>query len=356
MDTQSQMKLFKTNKNIITYSWYNDKNESHKISGHLFEAIDYYLCLLQENKDTVNNYMILIPEINKLRIDQTKAAILDKYKPELQETISKAITYGRPILLITEQSLIVTDGIPPECEGHCEDLVLWLCSKEQWWVNSSRLFRINFKGITLNYLNSVHAENVQSIIDGINTIRKIANKDFFIKTNSTFDKAIHPTFYKESKWCKNDFDNNYQLRVLIYATGNCRALGDLNIAGIKNDLLEAFSRIEKTYPNKTVSLLYAGANNKDTVPIEILKDTNYKLQIIYEDELPIIDFHDRFDLYLYTPTSKNWDCSPRLLKECYYLGKPIVFCKSVLDNILENKGLAAVYSTMITKGKINECN
>lgn len=336
--------LFKTDKNIITYSWYSDKNESHKISGHLFEAIDFYLSLEDNQRE---DYMILLPDIDANLIDRLKLAIIDKYKPELIDTIMGAITFGRPRLLLTTKDIIVVDGVPPECEGHCENLILWLCSKEYWWVNSKRLFRITFSTLTLNYLKSIHNETVANILEILQDLKALAKKEFNIIQNVNFLKPIYIDNYNKPKWNLETFKESNTVRVLIYATGNCRALGDLDLEVFKKSIEEAIIRTDSLYLCKTVELVLAGANHKDTKVIEMLNNFPYKLTVIYENALPIINFHDCFDLYLYTPTAKNWDCSPRLLKECYHLQKPIVFCKEVIDNIQDNKGLKAVYDYML---------
>ena len=59
MNTNHQKNIMKFNKTIITYSWSKEPEISHRISGHLFEAIDYFL----DNR----NIKILLPEINELR-------------------------------------------------------------------------------------------------------------------------------------------------------------------------------------------------------------------------------------------------------------------------------------------------
>ena len=46
-------KIYKDNNNYISYSWFTEPEISHKISGHLFEAIDYFL----DNR----NIKILLP-------------------------------------------------------------------------------------------------------------------------------------------------------------------------------------------------------------------------------------------------------------------------------------------------------
>ena len=85
--------------NIITYSWSAYKELSHKISGHLFEAIDYYLTLIELPHFNVDDYMILLPESDPLRIEQCRKAITYKYKEQYQELLKDKIIFGRPLIV-----------------------------------------------------------------------------------------------------------------------------------------------------------------------------------------------------------------------------------------------------------------
>lgn len=50
-------------------------------------------------------------------------------------------------------------------------------------------------------------------------------------------------------------------------------------------------------------------------------------KLIHSDVLnaPVLNLFERFDTYIYTPISRNFDCSPRLLTESYYYNKKIQF-------------------------------
>lgn len=331
--------IHKTDSNIITYSWSTDKDISHKISGHLFEAIDYFL---QLGIYAQNKTLILIPEIDGLRMAQINLVIRDKYKEELHDLIYSKLIFGRPKVLITTGDITVCDGVPPACEMFCDQLNLWLCSKEYWWATTNRLGRNAFKVLNINYLKSVH-RNINELKELISNLYP-HNKTIFF--NNRFIKMIYPNNYKVPNWNEKEFRNSDKIRVLIYATGNCRSLGILQEAGIdiEEDLTEAFKKIKELFPDKKIQIIYAGTNDKDLNIMRFLnRIEDINLMVITEDALPILNLHDNFDMYLYTPTGKNWDCSPRLLKECYVYKKPVMFCKSVVLNIKENTGLKVVY-------------
>ena len=55
----------------------------------------------------------------------------------------------------------------------------------------------------------------------------------------------------------------------------------------------------------------------------------YKLQEydnidgIEQIEAPLEDFFNKFDIYIYTPVNRKFDCSPRLVTECFMQGKKV---------------------------------
>lgn len=36
------------------------------------------------------------------------------------------------------------------------------------------------------------------------------------------------------------------------------------------------------------------------------------------------DFFNKFDTYIYTPVNRKFDCSPRLVTECFMQGKKVI--------------------------------
>jgi hypothetical protein len=61
-----------------------------------------------------------------------------------------------------------------------------------------------------------------------------------------------------------------------------------------------------------------------------IKEIDYPLiksdKFLYiKDSLPIPKFHQKFYVYIYTPTKRKYDCSNRLIKECQFFGKPVIF-------------------------------
>lgn len=101
-----------------------------------------------------------------------------------------------------------------------------------------------------------------------------------------------------------------------------------------------FSKYKTIDHSKRQNLLYATTQAKQ-IPLDYYK----KLEELYDgdflllsenkidgvserfiqDEMPISDFFEQFDRYVYTPTPQKRDCSPRLLAECKFYGKDVEY-------------------------------
>lgn len=44
---------------------------------------------------------------------------------------------------------------------------------------------------------------------------------------------------------------------------------------------------------------------------------------VMQTEAPMEDFFNKFDTYIYTPVNRKFDCSPRLVTECFMQGKKV---------------------------------
>lgn len=63
------------------------------------------------------------------------------------------------------------------------------------------------------------------------------------------------------------------------------------------------------------------------------------------NELPIENIHSKYDVYIYTPTNKDWDASPRFIPEAIYYGKKIYFTK-LGKKETKNNGLKGNYALL----------
>jgi len=96
-------------------------------------------------------------------------------------------------------------------------------------------------------------------------------------------------------------------QVLIYATKNCRHI---------------FNFDEYTKYGKIIAIV--NSIPKSVSGVEFLIP-------------PVDNIFEQFDTYVYTPTPRKWDCSPRFIAECKYYGKKVIYYN--IDYWEEDHGL-----------------
>jgi hypothetical protein len=87
------------------------------------------------------------------------------------------------------------------------------------------------------------------------------------------------------------------------------------------------------YEKGDKTLIYATENCRKTD-----KELPNQLKLTKED-LPYPNLFDEFDTYYYTPVPRKFDCSSRLLAECKFYNKKVIFDKEVKEYFEEDKGL-----------------
>ena len=344
---------------VITYSW---SAISHGICGHNFEAYEMLASFMAKN---INDGKIkyLIPdtdEVGKI-VDQ---AIKDKYTPESYNTLSEHIIVGKPTFL-TAKTVILCDGcLPTKGIIKAFTLILILCSKESWWAK-------NIKSYVGNRLEIWYDERLDYDIDKIVSEIKLSRPDMEIKLRSTYTKLLNFSIYKKPVPIQQ---NDKSINFLVYATGNCR---DIYLADTKyqSDSLKEIKDIISMYPNeenKKINLLVLGWNpnynldekfyyqkHKDQKMFEDRRQASImaedlsgyfsdnhnnvyqecEVTIVPECDLPIQNILNQFDVYIYTPTEKNWDCSSRLIPECKHFDKELILTPTTKKFLSGNSGL-----------------
>jgi hypothetical protein len=58
------------------------------------------------------------------------------------------------------------------------------------------------------------------------------------------------------------------------------------------------------------------------VPFKLREYEN--IDNVIQMEAPIKDFFNSFDTYIYTPVQRKFDCSPRLVTECFLHNKKVI--------------------------------
>lgn len=265
---------------ILSQTWQTGSTITHGISGHLFEIIDYYMILK-------NHFNVGIAFFESfLSWDKIEKSIRNKYEFTEEEILDiKSVMgfYEEPSLVRCKNILFV-DGDIINLQHQtiiadnilcfaCGDKSLQEHTKDNMWV--------------------IQDERVYpKCLNGINYKKKVL-----------FDRIKRP----------EKSDDGF----LLYLTTNCR-----------------FMAIEQL-------ILMIAKYGKDKKYKIITNDTNY-YDVFGKDnikilEAPIENIYEQFDTYVYTPVERKMDCSPRMIAECKYLQKEVLYYK--IDYLDEDRGL-----------------
>lgn len=338
---------------IVTYSW---SAVSHNICGHNFEAFEFATILLEKNLNA-GNIWYLIPDEGK-PADNVIEALKSKYSEDAYEDLKLKLITGKPEVL-TCGTVILCDGqLPTKGIIHANKLVMILCNQEPKWHTID-----NFTGNNLElWYDSRLGYKIPEMVELIKKHRP----DMDIVLKDTYIKRLRADLYKPYQPKAPTVDS--PKRFLVYATGNCR---DIYLADTKyqSDTLKEIKDILHEYqsvghsPQSHIELLMIGWNPNYSLQ-EKMYFSNNQEQKIFEDrkraaimasdlseyfdvdvvivpecDLPIDNILEEFDTYIYTPTEKNWDCSSRLIAECYHFGKGLVLTKTAESLVSSNLGL-----------------
>ena len=275
------LKLDKKYDLFITMTWSGDTN--HGISGHLYEVIEYYQLL--------KNYFktgILICE--DLSWDIIEKAIHTKYNLNFNEieNIKKNITFANRPKYVTGKNILFVDGgftrtmLRYGVALSFDNIFSFRCSNKDFHYN------LPYKNVTL-----LQDERVYNDQDN--------------KISINYKKKIKFNIFKDIKKPLTE-------AALLYITSNCRKLCDDSIIDII-------------------------AQYKFDKYVILSNDKNYKKRFkpfknIDFPVMPVKNIFERFNTYIYTPTEDNFDCSPRVIAECSFYNKNVLY-HDIDDNYLE---------------------
>lgn len=266
----------------LSMTWPMNSNR-HGICGHIFELIDYYLFL----KNTIN-VKILIGE--PIDIEIVRTAIRDKYNildTDIEDIINNSIFVNKPRYIIGN-SILFVDGL---LKTHFQKYGVIL----------------KFKNIyTFRCCKFCNHENI--VYDNVKVLQ-----DDRIYDDDT-DKSINyvkKLYFEKYKTVTSSPKNT----ALIYATKNCRYLP-----------VNELQKIIDTYTyDKYI----------------IITDTHYenvpeKCVVL---EPPVKNLFSKFTDYIYTPIEKRFDCSPRMIAECKYYNKRVIYHEIDSEYLNHDTGL-----------------
>ncbi len=254
---------------ILTYS------PIIEITGHIFECFDYYLFLRQYYKVGILFFCGLSKEKLKIVFESKYNVNFNDIEQDFIQINDISTTSKKQIVSFGKDTIvIVTDGNIKSLENNniflaTNKLYGFLCEFDQFDT-----VKIN-NHITYLQDYRVHGEN--KYFKSINYIKKLPFK-FYKKSNKVFDNTG-----------------------LIYMTYMCRK--------VTADIVEKYHKMSgctKTYL---------------VVPYKLSEYDN--IENVIQVEAPLEDFFNRFDIYIYTPVTRKFDCSPRLVTECFMQNKKV---------------------------------
>ena len=247
----------------LSYAWFFS-DHSHEISGHLFEVLDYYYILKK-------HFKVGILMGDGLKWEDLCRVIMNRYNftnDEIMDIKSNTVFSYKPRAVYCK-NILFTDG-----QKSAIDQIVVAADNIIHFACGDITLQDNKKDTTWILQDKRIYEECHN---SINYKKKILFNRLKIPTQST-----------------NDY--------LLYITNNCRFMD-----------LEQVLEMMKEYGDNTYRVLsftpeiYVGFDN------------------IMTEKLPIENIFEKFQTYIYTKVPRKWDCSSRLICECKYLGKDVIY-------------------------------
>lgn len=235
---------------------YTWNNNGHNICGHIFELIDYYYIL----KDVFDTRVLFIG-----LSEEDFRTVIKKYtftQQEVEKLLSVTTFNNYHPTLIKCKNIFFMDG-----DINTMNLVTYLS-------DNVFTFACGNKEIKNNVNPKLHVLQDQRVYEQV----KVNGIDY--KKKILFSKLKSPI--------RTD-------KILMYLTGNCRIL-ELDV--VKDYILS----------NPGNYLLLTDNDYYDSLS-----------NICQIERTPYEEFIN-ISKYIYTPISRKWDCSPRMIAECQYFG------------------------------------
>lgn len=278
------------NELCITCSWSLNPAWSHRVSGHIFEIIDYYYILKQKYDVCI----LLCDPINTSKWLREVITVKYNFSEDEIESIVNATIFCNSPKYIKCKNILFVDG----CLSKMEQSGVKIFSDQIYTFKCSRY-------------NTIHDlemyTNVIPLLD-YRVYNNINQEDVNIGTD--YRKKILLDRYKH-------FENTKKSTALIYATKNCRLLESVELENI----------IHKYTFNDYLLIT-------DTPDTYYKKYENVKICVP-----PVEKLFCNFDTYIYTPTLGKWDGSPRFPVECAFYNKNTIYHGIDDDYLKSDAGL-----------------
>jgi hypothetical protein len=241
---------------------YTWSSNNHGICGHTFEVIDYYFIL----KNYFKVGILLAEDIDWEVFEKSISTKYSVTELELAELKRDTVFNNRPTLVKGKNILFTDGGV------------------------------INNSSITLLF------DNIFYFACGNKEIKDNEKQNVFIlQDNRVYDpvKTNGIDYKKKILFSKLLPITNSDNCALVYSTKNCRQVDNYE------ELLD-------------YGLDLLVITNKENIP----NIDHPRIKLLTP---PINNLFERFSAYIYTPTPRKWDCSPRFIAECNYYNKEVIY-------------------------------
>lgn len=272
---------------VLSMSW--EPHRPHGICGHIYEMIEYGMLLSEHMKtgllfgDTIQSKQQLIDIISN------KYTYTDE---QINRLVENTIISDNPTYVIGTTILIVDGGL------------------RRFQEAGIRLIFDNIICFKCSYIDTIHDRcytNVTLLQDD-RLYANITPEDCDMSTQ--YVKKIDFQRLRDVNDCDTD-------TCMLYLTGNCREL-ELDMV---RDITGRDSRKYLIVTN-------------DVNRYNILNTSNVTVK-----STPVNNIFEHFNTYVYTPTLKRWDGSPRFPAECMYFNRRVEFCGVDDQYMSEDRGL-----------------
>jgi len=250
---------------IFSTSWVE-----HNISGHLFEMLEYWLCLKDIKKIKLlfaNTYLTsdIIIQCAKDKYDITEKEII-----ELNDAI--VVHNKLQVLHAPSTNFVVVDGnmfLFDDKVLNCKNIFAIRCG------NIEKTGKTKHKNFILLHDTRVYDDSA--------VLRETGLRVYHFTKKFMFNR------FKEIRHVKN--------KKMMYITKNCRDIEEKDILPIIDSNTVIFTdseQIQSKYNSMCQTML-----------------------------IPVQNMHEEFSTYIYTPVQRKFDCSPRLIAECKWYNKEV---------------------------------
>ena len=274
---------------LLTYSPISE------VTGHIYEVFEYYLVLRKYFRTAM---FFHAPTISKERILNS---LRDKYSVPWESYAQDFYHSDRVERIIGAESCVTI-----LCDGNIKSL----------WDSCIVLATPVLLGFRCgNYdFNSVCVEtslyNNFTFLQDYRVYARNSEPQGCPFLTIDYRKKFNFSAFRRPEDCVCSTDT-----ALLYLTRNCRYMSP---SGVR-EVMEAF-------PHDRYLILTPTPDEYD-----VLKSSRVRVV-----QPPVYPFFKSFSTYIYTPIPRRFDCSPRLITECAYYGKPVQY---FLDEDYQDVGL-----------------